>query len=128
MSYLEKMLDSHMKAHNLPEPKAEYRFAAELVQPGRGVKQRLAEAGLKDWRFDFAWPDRKLAVEVEGGAFVGGRHTRGAGFSKDLIKYHHAAMLGWLVYRCDAAMIRNGMVVDFISQFFGVSKVNKHGY
>ena len=30
----------------------------------------------RDWRFDFAIPSRRVAVEVEGGAFNGGRHIR----------------------------------------------------
>ena len=29
------------------------------------------------FRFDFAWADKMLGVEIEGGVFSGGRHTRG---------------------------------------------------
>ena len=53
----------------------------------------------RKWRFDFAWPDQKLAVEVEGGAFSGGRHTRGIGFVKDCEKYNAAVLAGWRVLR-----------------------------
>lgn len=38
-------------------------------------------------------------MEVEGGAFIRGRHTRGAGFRRDLEKYSEAAAMGWLVVR-----------------------------
>ena len=51
------------------------------------------------WRFDFAWPDRRLAVEIEGGAWIGGRHTRGAGFINDAIKYNSATEIGWKILR-----------------------------
>jgi very-short-patch-repair endonuclease len=51
------------------------------------------------WRFDFAWPDSRLAVECEGGVWSGGRHTRGAGFIGDLEKYNRATELGWRVLR-----------------------------
>jgi len=54
------------------------------------------------WRFDFAWPSKKIAVEIEGGTWTGGRHTRGAGFQKDCEKYNAAAVLGWTVLRFTA--------------------------
>lgn len=53
----------------------------------------------RKWRFDFCWPDLKLAVEIEGGTWIQGRHSRGKGFEKDAEKYNTAAMLGWLVLR-----------------------------
>lgn len=69
-------------AKSLPVPVTEHVFAA----PRR-------------WRFDLAWLDAKVALEVEGGVFSGGRHTRGAGFRKDLEKYNRATVLGWRVVR-----------------------------
>ena len=38
----------------------------------------------RDWRFDFAIPSRRVAVEVEGGAFNGGRHIRPEGYLRDM--------------------------------------------
>jgi very-short-patch-repair endonuclease len=63
-------------------PVAEYRFAP----PRR-------------WRFDYAFPEFKLAVEIEGGAWIQGRHTRGKGFLADLEKYNAATLLGWAILR-----------------------------
>lgn len=51
------------------------------------------------WRFDVAWPTLKIAVELEGGIFGRGRHTRGSGYSADCDKYNAAQRLGWDVYR-----------------------------
>ena len=51
------------------------------------------------WRFDFACPFLFVAIEVEGGAFTCGRHTRGVGFINDLKKYNTALVLGWRVLR-----------------------------
>lgn len=53
----------------------------------------------RKWRFDFAWPDQKVALEVEGGVFSGGRHVRGVGFKKDCEKYNAAVVDGWRVLR-----------------------------
>lgn len=51
------------------------------------------------WRFDYAIPSHKIAVEVEGGVWTGGRHTSPKGFLNDMEKYNAAALLGWRVFR-----------------------------
>ena len=71
------------RAVGLPEPIPEYRFHDK-----------------RKWRFDYAWPMRKVALEVEGGIWTGGRHTRGAGALADLEKYSEAAIAGWRVIYC----------------------------
>ena len=99
----------------LPPPNAEYRFARDVVGDEAGLRKRLTEAGLKDWRFDLAWPVYMIAAEVEGGAFVQGRHVQGVGFTNDLIKYGWAGYYGWTVYRCDAKMIKSGLAAHQLS-------------
>lgn len=54
----------------------------------------------RKWRFDYAWPAYKVALEIEGGVWSGGRHTRGKGFLGDMEKYNAAAVAGWTVIRC----------------------------
>lgn len=70
------------RAAGLPEPVPEYRF---------DVTRR--------WKFDWAFPVEKIALEQEGGAWTRGRHTRGKGFIKDMAKYNAAAIQGWCVLR-----------------------------
>jgi hypothetical protein len=83
-----------LAANKLPLPVAEHRF-----HPAR------------KWRFDYAWPDKLVALEVEGGAFTGGRHTRGAGFVADMEKYNRAAVLGWKVLRVTpSALCKTGTI------------------
>ena len=62
-------------------------------------EQELKFHDTRKWRFDYAWPKHKVALEVEGGIFSGGRHTRGVGFLKDMEKYNEAVLLGWRVFR-----------------------------
>lgn len=52
------------------------------------------------WRFDYAHPVLRIALEVEGGVWSGGRHTRGKGFLGDIEKYNTATAAGWAVFRC----------------------------
>ena len=51
------------------------------------------------WRFDYACPDRKVAVEIEGNVFNYGRHNNPMGFVKDCEKYGVATSMGWKVLR-----------------------------
>lgn len=69
-----------LQSANIPEPKTEYRFHP-----------------LRKWRFDFAWPESKLALEIDGGIWFGGRHTHGAGWLKDQEKLNTAQAMGWRI-------------------------------
>jgi hypothetical protein len=51
------------------------------------------------WRFDYYFPDYKVAIEIEGGVFQYGRHNRISGFIKDMEKYNAAAEMGILLLR-----------------------------
>ena len=53
----------------------------------------------RKWRFDYAVPASRVALEVEGGVWTGGRHTSPQGFLADIEKYNAAALLGWTVVR-----------------------------
>jgi len=75
-------------ACGLPPPTAEHQFHES-----------------RKWRFDFAWLAEKVALEVEGGVWTGGRHTRGSGFVKDMEKYNAAVAAGWRVFRCTPAQL-----------------------
>ncbi len=63
---------------------------------------------LRKWRFDWAWPELRIALEVDGGVYVQGRHTRGKGFTEDCRKINRATELGWVVYRFTPEMLKAG--------------------
>ena len=54
---------------------------------------------VRKWRFDYAIPDLMIAIEIEGGSWVQGRHTRGKGYQGDMEKYNTAQLMGWKVLR-----------------------------
>jgi very-short-patch-repair endonuclease len=81
----------------LPEPVREFRF-----HPTRR------------WRFDLAWPGHMLAIEIDGGIWSRGRHTRGAGYRRDCIKLNEALILGWRVLRVTPDMVMDGTALEYI--------------
>lgn len=68
------------------------------------------------WRFDLCWPALKLAVEVDGGTWAQGRHTRGTGYRDDCIKLNEAALLGWRVLRVTSDMVRDDSALAVIDR------------
>ena len=104
MSNLEDTFLFHIRAAGLPEPEREYKF-----HPTR------------KWPFDFAYPYLRVAIEVEGGKWIQGRHQRPDGFEKDCEKYNAAALLGWYVYRFTADMIASGEALRTIEKALGVA-------
>ena len=50
-------------------------------------------------RFDFAIVPHQIAIEIEGGTYIRGRHNRGAAYWNDCQKYNAAALGGWLLLR-----------------------------
>jgi very-short-patch-repair endonuclease len=61
----------------------------------------------RKWAFDFAHIQAKVAVEIEGGTFTNGRHTRGAGYAADCEKYNQATAMGWAILRYTSDMLSN---------------------
>lgn len=86
----------------------------EMEVPGYEREYRFHST--RRWRFDFAWPELLLAVEVEGGIWSQGRHTRGQGFEDDCEKYNEAALAGWRVLRVTGGQIARGEAIEWIAR------------
>ncbi len=93
------------ESHGLPRPAPEYQFSS-----------------LRKWRFDFAWIPGRLALEVEGGVWTGGRHTSGAGFMSDMEKYNAGVILGWRILRCTPEQLSSGEICPLIRQALGIKE------
>jgi len=76
----------------------------------------------RKWRFDYSWPDKKIALEVHGGVHVGGRHTRGSGFVKDREKMNSAQLLGWVVLEVTPEHIKSGQLRAWLLSAFDQTK------
>ncbi len=75
----------------------------------------------RKWRFDFVFADKAadVALEVEGGAWTNGRHTRGSGFVKDMEKYNEAAAMGWRVLRVTPDQLCMQETIDLVKRALG---------
>lgn len=104
------ILDAVLRAAGLPPPLREYRFAP----PRR-------------WRFDCAWPAQRIALEIEGGTWTGGRHVRGRGYEGDCVKYSEAALRGWRVLRVTTAMLRDGRALALLERALREDSKNNGG-
>ena len=96
-SDLETTLAWQVRVDGLPAPEQEYRFDDN-----------------RRWRFDFAWPDCRLAVEVNGGEWSAGRHNRAGGMAADYEKLNAAVIAGWRVLQFTGGQVRDGVAVDTI--------------
>ena len=85
--------------YGIPTPETEFRFASP-----------------RKWRFDYAWRDKQISVEIEGAVWIRGRHTRGSGFIRDMEKYNNAAKLGWRVFRFTPQQLKKGEAQAFMKE------------
>jgi len=105
MSDLEEAMVKQFTDYKLKKPDREFRFHP-----------------VRRWRFDFAWPDKMLAVEIEGGIWNKGRHVHPQGFIKDCEKYNHAAAMGWTVLRFGPNEVKSKEAIQFIKRVYNNEK------
>lgn len=69
------------------------------------------------WRFDYAWPNAgRLALEVDGGLFVNGRHNRGEAMIATMEKMNTAASEGWRVLYTTPDKLTSKVLLHFIRE------------
>jgi len=84
-----------------------------------GFEQEYKFHPTRKWRADFLITGTKILIEVEGGIWSGGRHTRGKGYLGDLEKYNEAAMMGFTVLRFSTEQVKSGVAIKQIEQLVG---------
>lgn len=116
MSQAEKIFEYHLKAHKLTGYITQYRLFAELVGDGKGLRARLSDKGFKDYRYDFAWIDKRIAVEINGSIWQKGGHNTGEGLIRDYDKLNQAQLQGWQVYVFTTQQVKSGEAVNIIKR------------
>ena len=77
------------------------------------VREYQAMKGRK-FRFDFAWLEQRLLVEVNGGTYTKGAHSTGVGIARDYEKANLAVLQGWHVLSFDGKSVKDGTAVEVI--------------
>lgn len=73
----------------------------------------------RKWRSDFHLVEKMILIEVEGGIWSGGRHTRAKGYLGDMEKYNAATALGYQIYRFSTEQVKSGFAIKQIIELVG---------
>jgi hypothetical protein len=81
------------------QPKAVQEIEKALQNVGIAYESEYRFHSDRRFRFDFAIPDKKIAIEYEGLGYKKTGHTTSEGYTSNCEKYNLATSLGWKVYR-----------------------------
>jgi len=98
-SSLEALMLAQLRAAKCPPDVTEHRF-----DPSRR------------WRFDMAWTEHMLALEIQGGSWVAGAHGRGKQFQSDCEKFNAAVLAGWRVLKVTTDHVHSGYALDTVRE------------
>jgi very-short-patch-repair endonuclease len=107
-----------LKPKSIPRAasKGEETLALQLKAEGIKFQREFRFAPPRRWKFDFALgvEHGDIAVEIEGGSWSAGAHTRGKHFEQDCEKYAEAVIIGWRVFRFTTDMVMSGEAIKYI--------------
>ena len=86
-------------------------FLAACIELGIDTPQKevvFASDFKRRWRIDYLF--NNIAVEIEGGVFIKGRHSRGVGMTKDAQKYNCMHLLGYKLLRFTAKQAKKNPI------------------
>lgn len=107
-----------VKSQKVPN-EFEAKLALELKALKLDFEQEFKFHQSRKWRADFHLKGRMILIEVEGGIWSGGRHTRGKGYIGDMKKYNAATMLGYQVIRFSTEQVKSGLAIQQIEKMVG---------
>ena len=77
------------------------------------------------WRFDYAIPRLKIAIEIDGGVWIRGRHNSPKGYINDMEKFNEAAALGWVVLKFTPEQKFTRQTIDVIARTISERKIEQ---
>ena len=103
MSELENTFAFQIKAVGLSDPKRQYKF--------HGTRKFLA---------DFAWPEYRIIVEVNGGTWMTkSGHNTGVGIHRDYEKSNCAQLMGYRYLQYTGKEVNDGSAIAEILEVIG---------
>jgi very-short-patch-repair endonuclease len=105
----EEQLAFEIRASRLPEPVRQHRWATELVN---------ANGKRRQFKADFAWPEFRLLVEVQGGIWRpgGGAHSHPLNLERDIERQQCAALLRWYVFPVTTDDVKSGKAIGLVTR------------
>jgi hypothetical protein len=106
LSALEDQFLSQWQAH-CPQLIFEREFS-DIAAWEADYQERYAKSKRsKRYRLDFAHPDSRTGVEIQGGVYNRGRHVTGSGYERDCRKYNLAYTSGWTIFLLTSQMAKD---------------------
>ena len=103
-SQIETLMWEQIRDYGLPEPISAFTKDRTQLQYLEGRK----------FTADFAWPDRMIALEVDGGA-----HKTNGRFSTSFERAYLLLLAGWTVLHVGAAEVQKGIAIQWIQNLLG---------
>ena len=89
-------------------------FETHLQELGLRYRSEYRFHKARKWRWDWILPDYMIAIELQGGGFVRGRHSRGAGMQEDMDKFNEGVRAGWKLLLFSTLDIDSGKAREFL--------------
>ena len=94
--------------------KAEFHLWLNAGNSGKPWVREHCFHPARKWRFDFAHPGLRIAIEIEGVSTGISRHQTIPGYRGDCRKYNEAALLGWRLFRFTYEMLNEDRTYKLI--------------
>jgi very-short-patch-repair endonuclease len=115
------------KAVKAEKSRLESALALQLRAAGIAFEEQFRFDASRRWRADFRLSGVPVLVEVHGGTWIQGRHTRGKGFEDDRRKMNAAALLGWSVLEFTADQVNSGEALESILRVVALATETMNG-
>jgi very-short-patch-repair endonuclease len=102
----ERMFAFQCRAMKLPAVSAQFTMPRPGVFTPKTRKQST-------WVFDFAFPELKLLVEIDGGIWIGGAHGHPLDITRNMTKQNDATLAEFALLRFTPAEVKSGHAIAF---------------
>ncbi len=105
----EKTFEFQLKYHEIPPHISQFKFHET-----------------RKWAVDFAWPNHRIIVEIEGGIWIkgGAGHSHPISIERDIEKYNQVSLYGYRLFRFTDKEIRSGAAINLLKEVFKQEELN----
>ena len=112
--------NSPAKIAKIPQEPSQLEALFWLQLLANGVRadwaQQVKAIPGRNFKFDFACEKLRILVELQGGNYQHGAHSRPMGLKRDYQKANLAQRHGWTIYQFDSDSVRDGEAIMFVME------------